>query len=225
MAHKKDAAPGSVTVQVSVTLQASPKGETPPQAVAYAFTDSGRYLTSAAVDAKGTASLSVPAWQSPQQIRVVVGPESSVQATADSVPTLSDLTRRGAQVQYLRTGLSAKGLQSVFHVPPEIWRCWIRFCLVQGTLLKRIYSSGVAIDYPVCGADVQVWEVEPIYLIISKLADVQLEKIRQYMLNPQPLPAHPIKLPNVFRLTKCILIHSPTHRVVPIHLETWGKSK
>jgi len=197
MAEKKDAAPGSVTVQVSVTLQASPKGETPPQAVAYAFTDTGRYLSKAALDANGAATLSVPAWQSPQQIRVVVGPESTSEAT-DRVPTLSDLTRRGAREQFVRTGPSAKGLKTVFHVPPEIWRCWIRFCFVQGTLLKRIYSSGVAIDYPVCGANVDVWEVEPIYLIISKLADVHLEKIRQFMLNPQPLPPGPDPGPERF---------------------------
>ena len=202
MADKKDTAPGGLSVQVSVTLQASPEGETPPQAVAYAFTDTGRYLTSAALDAKGSATLSVPASQSPQQIRVVVGPESSAQGTTDRAPTLSDLTRRGAQEQFVRTGPNAKGLQAVFHLPPEIWRCWIRFCFVKGTLLKRIYSSGVAIDYPVCGADVQIWEVEPIYLIISKLADVQLEKIRQYMLNPQPLPPGPDPGPERFNFNQ-----------------------
>lgn len=116
MADKKDTASGSVTVQVSVTLQVSPKGETPPQAVAYAFTDTGRYLTSAALDANGSATLNVPTSQSPQQIRVVVGPENSA---TDRTPTLSDLTRRGAQEQFLRTGPNAKGLEAVFHLPPR----------------------------------------------------------------------------------------------------------
>ena len=187
-----------VPVQVAVTLQTSPTGETAPPAVAYAFTDTGHFLAKAAVDAKGAATLTVPAAQSAQQIRVVVGPESGDPQTTDAAPALSDLTRRGAQEQFVRIGPDAKGLKAVFTLPPEIWRCWIRFCFVKGTLLKRIYSSGMAIDYPVCGAGVQVWEVEPIILIISKLADVQLEKIRQYMLNPQPLPPGPDPGPERF---------------------------
>ena len=62
---------------------------------------------------------------------------------------------------------------------------------MKGTLLKRLYSSGIAVDYPVCGAEVKIWEVEPIFLIISKLSDFHLDKIREYMLNPQPLPPGP----------------------------------
>ncbi|MEO8052161.1 MAG: hypothetical protein ABI833_17260 [Acidobacteriota bacterium] len=191
MAEKKDTAPGGVPVQVTVALQGSSKGEAPPQAVAYAFTDTGHFLASAPVDAKGLATLTIPASQSPREIRVVAGPDHGAETNVDRSPALSDLTRRGAQEQYLRTGPDAKALQAVFNVPSEIWRCWFRFCFVKGTLQKRIYSSGVAIDYPVCGANVQIWEVEQIFLIVSKLADVQLEKIRQYMLNPQPLPPGP----------------------------------
>ena len=197
MAEKKDTGPG-MPVQVSVTLQASPKGEAPPQAVAYAFTDTGHFLARVALDAKGTGTLTVPSAQSPQQIRVVVGPDISEQANTARVPTLSELTRRGAQEQFIRTGPDAKGLKAVFTIPPNIWICWIRICFVKGTLLKRLYSSGIAIDYPVCGANVQIWEVEPIYLLIAKLADVQLEKIRQYMLNPQPLPPGPDPGPERF---------------------------
>ncbi len=188
MANTKDTAPGGVPVQVSVALQASTQGETAPQAVAYAFTDTGHFIASAPVDAKGNATLSVPAARVAQNLRVVVGPETTGAAANAPPPALSDLTRRGAQEQFIRTGPDAKSLQAAFTVPPEIWRCWIRFCFVQGTLLKRIYSSGVAIDYPVCGAAVQVWEVEPIYLLIPKLSNVQLQQIAKYLLNPQPLP-------------------------------------
>jgi hypothetical protein len=192
MADKKDSSSQSaVPIQISVKLQASPKGDTPPQAVAYAFTDTGHFLAKEVVDAKGAASLTVPSTQSPQQVRVLIGPDVSEGASNDQPITLADLTRRGAQEQYLRTGPDAKNLKAAFQIPHEIWYCWIRFCFVKGTLLKRIYSSGIAIDYPVCGATVQIWEVERILLLISKLTDVQLEKLRQYMLNPQPLPPGP----------------------------------
>ena len=98
-----------IPVQVAVTLQASPSGETAPPAVAYAFTDTGHFLAKAAVDAKGAATLTVPAAQSAQQIRVVVGPESGDPQTADAVPVFSDLTRRGAQEQFVRMDPTRKG--------------------------------------------------------------------------------------------------------------------
>ena len=191
MADPKDTATsGSIPVQVTVTLQSSGKGDTPPPAVAYAFTDTGHFIGRAAVDAKGSATLQVPRYQSPQMVRIVVGPAAS-EATTDRAPALPDLTRRAAQEQFLRTGPDVKALQASFVIPSDIWICWIRFCFVKGTLLKRIYSSGIAVDYPVCGATVYVWEVERIYLILSKLTDIQLSKISQYLLNPQPLPPGP----------------------------------
>jgi hypothetical protein len=190
-----------VPVQVVVTLGPSPKDEKTPQAVAYAYTDTGHFLTKAPVDAKGTATLHVRPAEMAQQVRIVVGPEShEQQPTQGGAPAFSELARRGAQEQFVRVEPDAKSLKASFTVPADIWRCWIRFCFVKGNLLKRIYSSGIAIDYPVCGVSVSVWEVEPIIILISKLADVQLDKIRQYMLNPQPLPPGPDPGPERFRV-------------------------
>jgi hypothetical protein len=172
-----------VQILVNVALQASPAGEKPPQAVAYAFTGTGHFITKAAVDDKGSATLTVPAGQSPREIRVVVGPEVTEQQT-----TLAELTRRAAQEQFLRVSAESRNLQAAFEIPSPIWICWIRFCLVQGTLLKRLFSAGLPVDYPVCGAEIQIWEVEPIFLILSKISDLELEKVRQFLLNPQPLP-------------------------------------
>jgi hypothetical protein len=175
-----------LSIQVSVTLQKSTGSEAPPTAVAYAFSGA-RLLTQSAIDAKGMATLSVPASQSSQDVRVVVGPEIS----DSNAVTLSELTRRGAQTNFVRVTPGAAELRSEFQIPIEIWPCWIRRCPVQGTLLKRVYSSGVAIDYPVSGAKVGVYEVQPIFYIVANLTDIYLEKIRQYLLNPQPLPPNP----------------------------------
>jgi hypothetical protein len=62
-------------IKVTVNLHVSPKGEKPPKAAAYAFTSNGRYLTSAELDGKGSATLQVPLGQTAQDIRVVVGPK------------------------------------------------------------------------------------------------------------------------------------------------------
>ncbi len=181
----------SISLNVAVTLHASTTGEKAPPAVAYAFTDTGHFLSSAAVDPKGTATLNVPTTQSPQQIRVLVGPGTGDPQLADEAPSFSELTRRGAQEQFLRINPDSKLLRTEFTLPPEIWRCWIRFCFVQGTLLKRLYSSGIAVDHPVCGASVKVWEVQRLLILVSKLSPDQLEKIRQFVLNPRPLPPIP----------------------------------
>ena len=71
-----------------------------------------------------------------------------------------------------------------FELPSEIWYCWHRFCLVQGTLLKSIVTGGLPVDLPVCGAEVQIWEVEPIEFILPKLPISIIEKLRQIVLNP-----------------------------------------
>jgi hypothetical protein len=175
--------PQNVTIRVSAKLDASQTGEKPPKAVAYAFSGTGRLFAHAAVDDEGIAVLTVPAGRSPGEVRVVVGPEVRQETVA-----LGDLTRRSAQQQFLRIGPRSREVQAVFHIPSPIWLCWIRFCLVQGTLLKRLVSAGIPVDYPIYPAYVQIWEVEPIYIILSKLTDPQLEQVRQFLLNPQPLP-------------------------------------
>ena len=154
--------------------------------MAYAFTGNGRFLSKAAVDDKGNANLSLPASRSRQEFRIVAGPEAS-----DETPSLSELTRRGANTSYVQVSADSKVSPVTFSISSDIWLCWIRRCFVKGQLLKRIYSSGIAIDYPVCGAQVQIWEVERIWLIIRQLTDVQLKTISEYLINPQPLPPGP----------------------------------
>jgi hypothetical protein len=77
-------------------------------------------------------------------------------------------------------------------LPSDIWLCWIRFCFVKGSLLKRVITGGLPVDLPVCGAEVQIWEVEPIEILIPKLPISIIEKLRQIVLTPvQLLPGIP----------------------------------
>jgi hypothetical protein len=187
----KDPATRLTQVGVGVRLHQSASGEPPPKAFAYAFTDNGRFIAQAPVGENGQAVLNLPAPRAPQDFRIVVGPEIPAAEAPEQPSIFSQLTRRGAQEQFLRVSSESRDLRAQFEIPADIWVCWIRFCLVKGTLLKRIYSSGIAVDYPVCGADVQIWEVDPIYIVLSKLTNAQLSKISQYLLNPQPLPPGP----------------------------------
>jgi hypothetical protein len=182
MARKSDHAKGAVSLQVNVKLQSSPTGEKAPQAFAYAFTDTGHFLSQAAIESNGSAKLTIPSASSARNVRIVVGPEIAGQKN----PALSDLTRRSAQQQFVRVDVGAKVAPAQFEIPHEIWPCWLRTCLVEGDLLKRIYTGGLPVDLPVCGAQVQIWEVEPIEVILEKVPISVIERLRQIVINPPP---------------------------------------
>jgi hypothetical protein len=179
MPQSKDTSAG-VSIPVSVTLQPSQTSEKAPQSVAYAFTDTGHFVTKAAIDNNGSVTLTVPSVSSARNVRVVVGPE----LTGEKQPALSDLTRRGALEQFVRVDPGVAISTVAFDIPSEIWHCWIRICLVKGTLLKSVISGGLPLDLPVCNAQVQIWEVEPLEIILGKVPVSIIEKLRQVILNP-----------------------------------------
>lgn len=182
MAQSKNDSHAGISIPVSITLQPAPTGEKPPQSVAYAFTDTGHFVSKAAVDDNGSVTLTVPSVSSARNVRVVVGPELA----GEKQPELSDLTRRGAQQQFVRVDPGVAVSQTIFEIPHPIWFCWLRFCFVEGTLLKRIISGGLPVDLPVCNAQVQIWEVEPIEIILERVPISVIEKLRQVILNPPP---------------------------------------
>jgi hypothetical protein len=182
MAQKSNHAKGGVSIQIKAILQPAPTGEKAPQAFAYAFTDTGHFLAQAATDSDGSATVTIPSASSARNVRIVVGPE--LQGEKD--PSLSELTRRGGQQQFIRVDVNAKVSPVEFVIPYPIWPCWFRTCLVEGDLLKRIYSGGIPVDLPVCGAQVQIWEVEPIEIILEKVPIYLIEKLRQIIINPPP---------------------------------------
>lgn len=184
MPDKKKSKLPNIPIEVNVKLQPSPSGEKPPRAVAYAFTGTGHFLAKVPVDERGTATLSVPGAGVARQVRILVGPEVPEKQT-----TVSELTRRGAQEQMLRVQPEGSVPPISFVVPHQIWPCWIRFCLVEGTLLKSALSAGIPVNFPVCGAEIQIYEVEPIEIIIPRLPVVVIEGLRQAVINPpQPPP-------------------------------------
>jgi hypothetical protein len=193
MANTNDSATRTVSVPIKLTLQPSSTGEKAPTSEAYAFTNTGRFLARAAVSSDGSAVLTIPAVASARDIRVVAGPSM----TGEQAPTLSDLTRRGASEQFVRIAPGAKVSPVTFDIGSEIWRCWFRRCTVQGTLLKSVITGGLPIDMPVCGATVQIWEVESFEIILPKLPISIIDKIRQMVINPAltnpPNPGPPVE--------------------------------
>lgn len=187
---------GSVKLAIHIDLLADQDGgccghapqQPPPKTSAYAYSPGGKLLASKAVNERGDAELSIPVGREDAAVRLLVGP------TADP-PDLPDLQRRGALEQHLRLSLKEPRQSLVIPVDPGIWRCWIlRRCLVQGTLLKRVMSGGVALDLPVCNASVDIWEVDPWWILVPRLPPWLVDWLRRVVAGPvTPGPGDPVE--------------------------------
>lgn len=159
-----------------------------PPVVAYAFAKGGALLDVQRLDEKGNATLTVPAAEEAQEVRVVLGPEVE-QERLD----VGEVLRRGGVDRHVALRPNAGRLPALeFAVRPEVLRCWIgRLCAVRGTLVKRVSSGGVSMRLPVCNASVDVYEVDPWPWIIRDLSDLDLERLREVVVGPWP----PVRVP------------------------------
>ena len=136
---------------------------------------------------KGEAVLNVTLGAEGTSVRVVVGPRLEGEARS-----LAELFRRGAVERHLRVDLNAERI--VVEIPIQIDQilCWIRgLCFVNGTVIKRTTLGGQTIDLPVCNATVEVYEVDPFWIILPKLPKPIIDRLRDIIINPIPLPDPP----------------------------------
>src|SRR5436190_6031965 len=79
-----------------------------------------------------------------------------------------------------------------FPIERPVGNCWFRRCLVRGTLLKRVTSGGVPIDMPVCGAEVEIYEVDPLIILIPRVPIDWIKRLREIVRIPiPPIPPPP----------------------------------
>ncbi len=183
-------------LSVHADLLESDRAEKPPKAMAYAFSSGGRLLAREPLDDKGNVTLQLPAKEAAQRVRVLVGPVVDAKEI-----TVADLTRRGAQGQFLRVDANQRAPSVDFTIVPSAWLCWLRsFCVVRGQLLKTETTGGMDVELPVSDALVEVYEVDPFHLIIPRLPDYVIEGLREAVLKPIPIPDPPpfrgIRLPS-----------------------------
>lgn len=161
------------------------KDEEAPQLVAYVFGQSGKLLGRNDLD-NGKGSLPAPSLKEAESLRVVVGPPID---SEDGGEVLAALTRLDAPELHLRSD----EIKDVLRVPIDRyqWGCWLRFCTVRGKLMKRVPTGGLHVDLPVCDAEIEIYEVDPIPVIIKKIPDIYLERIRDLIRKPWPPPDPP----------------------------------
>jgi hypothetical protein len=176
-----------VNLIVRAELLESKGAENVPQVVAYAFSSGGRLLARQPIDEKGNANLQLPAKSAAQRVRVLVGPDVETKEL-----TVADLTRRGAQEQFVSVTPNNLRPAASFSILPNNWLCWLQsLCFVQGRLVKTVTTGGVQVDMPVSNAIVEVYEVDPLYIIIPRLPDYIIEGLREAVLRPIPIPDPP----------------------------------
>lgn len=184
MARARNAAGGG-RIRIEAEMLDVRKDDEAPELVAYAFGAGGKLLNTASLkDGKG--SVPVPDTKEPEAVRVVIGPPID---RDDDREILQTLMRIGAPETLVR--LDEQKDAVVFPLDRVIWHCWLRFCTVRGTLLKRTLSGGIHIDLPVCGAEVEIYEVDPITIIWPKIPDLVIDRIRDIIRRPWPPPPPP----------------------------------
>jgi hypothetical protein len=187
MARARNKPEGDVKVQVAAELLDREKQEEAPKLEAYAFTAGGTLLDRAAIGERAV-SLTVPARADAQSVRIVVGPP----VETEHAEALAELFRRGASEQFVRLEPKGEALKLDFPIARPIWNCWFRRCLVRGTLLKSVTSGGVPIDMPVCGAEVEIYEVDPLIILIPKIPIDWIKRLREIVRIPiPPIPPPP----------------------------------
>ena len=178
-------------VRLQVRVQFSDQGEAPPLQ-AYAFTANGKLLDSGVVD-DGTATLALPAELDGRMLRVILGPRIE---KGQPVPTAAALERMGGYA--LSTRLLVEKPRLELNIPSVIFPKWC-LCFVRGRLVKRFtLPDGTAKELPVCHARVHICEVDRIRLVIEKLPDRDILRLRDDLLDKlrvQPVPIPPIPDP------------------------------
>lgn len=154
---------------------------------AYAFDSNAKLIISTAVNSKGIAKLNAPAPKTADQLRILIGPKID-----DKEVEYSELVRRGAKLKRLRVDAESLRHSLDFDIYPADFLCWLRSaCYVHGDLHKRVLIGGSYVNYPVCNAEIEVYEVDPLYIIIPRLPLDVLERFRDIIINPvlpDPVP-------------------------------------
>lgn len=189
MPSSSDTQHATFPIEVRAELLADRTTREHPELAAYAFTRDARGVTRVDLDRNGHGTLQVPDVRAVTDLRVVIGPR-----LAEKEASFTALMRHGAVERHLRVDpKGASRPQLAVTVQPPVWTDWfLRPCFVRGTLVKQVMIGDEAVDLPVCHATVEVYEVDRWSLIIKKLPDSILVRLRDIVVGPgRPVPPIP----------------------------------
>ena len=188
------AKPSSLNILVQVRFQATSENAPKVDAHAHVFSSEAVHLGSAPINEKGEARVAIQGNAPADTLRVLVGPRLDAKQ-----PELDELVRRGAIEQHLAHRPGQRELVANLTVFEPSWLCWLRSAVfVQGQLLKKVSIGGQLVDFPVCNATVEVHEVDPLHIIVPKLPELVIDRLRDIIANariPEPVIDVPVRGP------------------------------
>jgi len=176
---------GSGPLRIQADVLDVGNNETAPTLIAYVFGQSGRLLGRTQLR-EGKGEFPLPELKEPENVRILVGPPIEGEESTKLLSTLTRLNAAELTVQSDRIGDTLP-----VAIDRSQWLCWLRFCNVRGTLLKRVTTGGLHVDLPVCNAEIEIYEVDPILVVFPKIPDLIIDRIRDLVRKPWPPPPPP----------------------------------
>lgn len=179
-----------------------------PELSVYAFHGKGTLLDIKPLE-KNTLSLDLPARLNGQQIELVIAPRPD---NEKEIPSLASLKKLGGFSLRKRLLLEKPNFELI--IPPYDFLRWCR-CLVRGRLVKRFtLPDGTVTERPVCNARVHICEVDSWRILLPKIPDLDIYRLRDDLLDklrviPQPRPPFPIPPRPLFEAGVAPLVSTP----------------
>jgi hypothetical protein len=193
MAKTPSVKPASSKARVALNVQFEqavnePSVKDVPAVQAYLFSQGGQLLAQTSLGQKGEAALSFELPPVPAELRLVLAPPGP----PDEEVMVDQVLQRGGVEQHLRFDPERPEWRVQWPVFPEVWHCWLRGrCVVRGRVIKRVERDGVAVDRPVCRATVEIYEVDPLRIVIPRLPRDVLAQLRDVVAGRVPWPPGP----------------------------------
>jgi hypothetical protein len=181
--------PIRVPKQLRFTVGFDKKPETEVEVVAYAFERGGRLLASAPVKAGQVELPLLEAVAAGRGVRLLLAPPFAPEGEKRE-PTPADLEQMHAYEPAFKAD-PKKQAYELLPIPYEIWKWWLKCkCRVRGKVVKPVVINGFVVDKPVCEARVHICEVDMLWVMIPKLPDPLIVRLRDDLIRELQKPPH-----------------------------------
>ncbi|MBE2269418.1 MAG: hypothetical protein IAE80_14380 [Anaerolinea sp.] len=177
--------------EVKLNLEGVDGIDQTPQLEAYVFDGRGGFIGSSPVK-ESSAHLPLGRELAGRNLRLLIAPPLDQRQEA---PTIAELKRMGAYEQNFRWQLRTPSIEITLDESILQNLIFCR-CRVRGRLIKRItMPDGTTRELPVSNARVTIYEVDPFPLIIERLPDPDIFRLRDELFDlirrPIPIPDPP----------------------------------
>jgi len=157
--------------------------------VAYAFDSQGALLASAPVNKEGRFQLELGP-EKAQYARLMLS--LALPKGREEAQITPQILERLRAYEPLWKFEPRKRAYELLPIPKFHWEWWLWcLCRVRGRVVRPVTINGVTYDKPVCHARVHVCEVDTLRIVIPRLPDDLIIRIREELLHPIPRPPFP----------------------------------